>query len=219
MLDSKLTIKPFLNKRLKCKDDKFLLYARITYNRKSNELPYKNLVFNSDMNISQHPYKYNKDFLFNDDEFLKNQDKFITELYDKIEPIMVFLSRQGKDDLSLLPSVISKLNKPLIKILKHLLNYRFDKIIQEKILNLVEDKTPKEDLKHENLDDYIMKGVESLTVAIKAVQNEDILCYDFIIKKDVINFISMSKYINFAYDNETYNNTLKREITDYLISQ
>lgn len=215
MLDSKLTIKPFLNKRLKDKDGKFLLYARVTYNRKSNQFPYRNLVFNSDKNITQHPYKFNKDFVFSDDDFVKNEEKFIYELYEKIEPIMIFLSRLDKDDLSLLPSIITKLNKPFIKIVRHIYYHKLESAFRSKI------PTMRKDDDNEEIGNYLLTHLDSFLIAEKILADKNFSCYDF--------FFSVNKKIEFDkefatalkeydYSIEDYKAALNNEITNYLLN-
>ena len=124
MLDTKLTIKPYLNNNIKKTDaNKTQVYVRVIYNKKNTQMSYKKALFETG-NISLTDEEFNQQF----ESIKEKASKFII-------PIMNFLKKYSKDDVNTLSSVMEKLNKNVydvceelqIRIMKSDFAYDYDK--------------------------------------------------------------------------------------------
>ena len=98
MLQSKLSIRPYLNKKLKgTSDDTYMVYLRVTYKKKNTQIAFRRVLLT-----------YERLYL-NDADFEKQYENLKKTAENVIVPYMVFLRKYQKDDVSTLASSLPKL--------------------------------------------------------------------------------------------------------------
>ena len=109
MLDTKLTVKPYLNNNIKKADaNKTQVYVRVTYNKKNTQMSYKKALFEPN-NIS-----------LTNEEFNKQVESIKEKASKYVIPIMYFLKKYSKDDVNTLPLVMDRLNNNFFDVIEEI---------------------------------------------------------------------------------------------------
>lgn len=202
MLQSKLSIKPYLNKKLNgYTDDTYMVYIRVTYNKKNTQIAYRRVFLT-----------YERLYL-NDADFEKQYENLKKTAENVIVPYMIFLRKYQKDDVSTLASSLPKLTLSIRDVADQLNQWMYTKEFKK-------DDTDTEEKYYKTFHD--LNGIIGKLNVFERIQDLEITLFDYLNFKNIIKATDIPKINNAVTDflddafSENYDKYIIKFVLEYM---